>query len=286
MATRLIEPRTGLRGVRASRDLALQVIGQLVEMEQEYFEPRADVTAGSCSAAGCRRAGRARKRRRRPRRSRDAARRPSSPLRDARIHGGRAIAAGGQRGPPAPPLGAVGREGERLQGPEAARAHAGVLAAAARGGARRRGAARRRLRVRKRRLRRARRRRGHPARRRLRARDRARARLRRRARPLGRRAGRRRRGPGRSPPGGERHRGRAGRGRHRAADQRPAAARRAPGQPARRSPFRCHTTAASSRSPRRCRPACPRRARARSALTWPGRRRACGWRSSRAPCWR
>lgn len=40
MATRVIEPRTGLRGVRASRDLAMQVIGQLVEMEREYFEAR------------------------------------------------------------------------------------------------------------------------------------------------------------------------------------------------------------------------------------------------------
>lgn len=40
MATRVIEPRTALRGVRASRELAMQVIGQLVEMEQQYFERR------------------------------------------------------------------------------------------------------------------------------------------------------------------------------------------------------------------------------------------------------
>ena len=40
MATRVIEPRTGLRGVRASRDLAMQVIDQLVEMEQEYLADR------------------------------------------------------------------------------------------------------------------------------------------------------------------------------------------------------------------------------------------------------
>ena len=44
IATRLFEPRTTLRGVRASRDLVSQVVGQLVEMEREYFleSPRAD----------------------------------------------------------------------------------------------------------------------------------------------------------------------------------------------------------------------------------------------------
>jgi hypothetical protein len=40
LATRLVEPRTELRGVRASRDLAMQVLDQLVEMEREYFEAR------------------------------------------------------------------------------------------------------------------------------------------------------------------------------------------------------------------------------------------------------
>jgi len=40
IATRLVEPRTGLRGLRASRDLAAQVVGQLVEMEREYLEGR------------------------------------------------------------------------------------------------------------------------------------------------------------------------------------------------------------------------------------------------------
>jgi 1-acyl-sn-glycerol-3-phosphate acyltransferase len=40
MATRLVEPRTALRGVRASRDLAMQVLDQLVDMEREYFETR------------------------------------------------------------------------------------------------------------------------------------------------------------------------------------------------------------------------------------------------------
>jgi hypothetical protein len=41
MATRVIEPRTSLRGVRASRDLATQVLAQLVEMEREHFAGRA-----------------------------------------------------------------------------------------------------------------------------------------------------------------------------------------------------------------------------------------------------
>ena len=40
MATRVIEPRTAHRGVRASRDLAMQVLEQLVEMEREHFEAR------------------------------------------------------------------------------------------------------------------------------------------------------------------------------------------------------------------------------------------------------
>ena len=40
MATRVIEPRTASRGVRASRDLATQVLAQLVEMEQEYLAGR------------------------------------------------------------------------------------------------------------------------------------------------------------------------------------------------------------------------------------------------------
>ena len=37
IATRLIEPRTELRGLRGSRDLANQVLRQLVEMEEEYL---------------------------------------------------------------------------------------------------------------------------------------------------------------------------------------------------------------------------------------------------------
>ena len=37
IATRLIEPRTELRGMRGSRDLANQVLRQLVEMEEEYL---------------------------------------------------------------------------------------------------------------------------------------------------------------------------------------------------------------------------------------------------------
>lgn len=41
MATRLVEPRSQLRGVRGSRDLALQVLEQLVQMEREHFEARA-----------------------------------------------------------------------------------------------------------------------------------------------------------------------------------------------------------------------------------------------------
>jgi hypothetical protein len=41
IATRLVEPRTGLRGLRASRDLATQVVHHLVEMERDYLEGRA-----------------------------------------------------------------------------------------------------------------------------------------------------------------------------------------------------------------------------------------------------
>lgn len=40
IATRLVEPRTQLRGPRASRDLATQVVRHLVEMEEEYFAAR------------------------------------------------------------------------------------------------------------------------------------------------------------------------------------------------------------------------------------------------------
>ena len=40
VATRLVEPRTDLRGVRASRDLASQVLDHLVEMEQDYLGDR------------------------------------------------------------------------------------------------------------------------------------------------------------------------------------------------------------------------------------------------------
>ena len=41
IATRVVEPRTNLRGLRASRDLATQVVRHLVEMERDYFEGRA-----------------------------------------------------------------------------------------------------------------------------------------------------------------------------------------------------------------------------------------------------
>ena len=41
IATRLVEPRTGLRGLRASRDLATQVVRHLVEMERDCLEGRA-----------------------------------------------------------------------------------------------------------------------------------------------------------------------------------------------------------------------------------------------------
>ena len=37
VATRVVEPRTDLRGLRASRDLAAQLLDQLTEMEQAYF---------------------------------------------------------------------------------------------------------------------------------------------------------------------------------------------------------------------------------------------------------
>jgi hypothetical protein len=40
LTTRLVEPRSALRGVRASRDLAAQVLGHLVEMESEYLAGR------------------------------------------------------------------------------------------------------------------------------------------------------------------------------------------------------------------------------------------------------
>jgi hypothetical protein len=41
IATRVVEPRTDLRGLRASRDLATQVVQHLADMEREYFEGRA-----------------------------------------------------------------------------------------------------------------------------------------------------------------------------------------------------------------------------------------------------
>jgi len=41
IATRLVEPRTALRGLRASRDLATQVVRHLVEMERDCLESRA-----------------------------------------------------------------------------------------------------------------------------------------------------------------------------------------------------------------------------------------------------
>jgi hypothetical protein len=37
----LIEPKSAARGVRRTRDLSMQVIGQLAEMESEYFAARA-----------------------------------------------------------------------------------------------------------------------------------------------------------------------------------------------------------------------------------------------------
>jgi 1-acyl-sn-glycerol-3-phosphate acyltransferase len=41
IATRLVEPRTTLRGPRASRDIATQLVHHLVEMEAEHFAARA-----------------------------------------------------------------------------------------------------------------------------------------------------------------------------------------------------------------------------------------------------
>jgi 1-acyl-sn-glycerol-3-phosphate acyltransferase len=40
IAARLVEPTTALRGLRASRDLVSQIVGQLAEMEREYFSER------------------------------------------------------------------------------------------------------------------------------------------------------------------------------------------------------------------------------------------------------
>jgi len=41
VALRVVEPKTGLRGLRGTRDLATQVVQALVELEREHFEPRA-----------------------------------------------------------------------------------------------------------------------------------------------------------------------------------------------------------------------------------------------------
>lgn len=41
LTTRLVEPRTGLRGLRASRDLAAQLLGHLADMEGAYWAERA-----------------------------------------------------------------------------------------------------------------------------------------------------------------------------------------------------------------------------------------------------
>jgi len=41
IALRVVEPRTALGGPRASRDLAMQVVSQLAEMEREYFAVQA-----------------------------------------------------------------------------------------------------------------------------------------------------------------------------------------------------------------------------------------------------
>jgi hypothetical protein len=40
IATRLVEPRSSLRGLRASRDLAAQVVGHLADMERAYWAGR------------------------------------------------------------------------------------------------------------------------------------------------------------------------------------------------------------------------------------------------------
>jgi hypothetical protein len=40
VALRVVEPRSELRGLRASRDLATQVVGQLAAMEREHFDAR------------------------------------------------------------------------------------------------------------------------------------------------------------------------------------------------------------------------------------------------------
>jgi hypothetical protein len=40
ITTRLVEPRTALRGVRASRDLVSQIVGHLAEMERAYWADR------------------------------------------------------------------------------------------------------------------------------------------------------------------------------------------------------------------------------------------------------
>jgi hypothetical protein len=40
MAMKLIEPKSDLRGARRSRDLAGQIVAQLVRMEESYFDAR------------------------------------------------------------------------------------------------------------------------------------------------------------------------------------------------------------------------------------------------------
>ena len=119
IATRLVEPRTDLRGLRASRDLATQVVRHLVEMERDYLEGRPPRER--------------RERRRRSRRPGDAARRAAPPVGREGVRRRRARSARGEPVTAPPALGALGREGECLQGPEEARAGDGLLAEGVRG---------------------------------------------------------------------------------------------------------------------------------------------------------
>jgi hypothetical protein len=40
IATNCFEPKSDLKGARRSRDLAVQIIGRLANMEEEYFNGR------------------------------------------------------------------------------------------------------------------------------------------------------------------------------------------------------------------------------------------------------
>ncbi len=119
IATRLVEPRTDLRGLRASRDLATQVVRQLVGDGARVLRGPGLVSVGNdvvdLDDPETRLDG-------------------LHPRWDERVFGAaerKALEASRVAAPAA--LGALGRQGERLQGPEEARAADGLLADGVRG---------------------------------------------------------------------------------------------------------------------------------------------------------